>query len=161
MADFAINVNMQYDGDVRLERHPVTVDIEGGVLTKFSCESPEISVFLTGCFSRDNATRVGELGFGTHKAVTIAVSENSHLNERVPGVHIGFGQHNQSVNATGYDCDIHVDLCAKGGLIWFGDSEEPMDLQDVKPSGNAHPILVNSEDVFSDDAEEDCCGILS
>jgi len=88
------------------------------------------------------------------------VPENSHLNERVPGVHIGFGQHNQKAAATGYDCDIHIDLCAQGGLVWFDDLAEPLDLENVTPSARPHPILVNSEDVFSDDAEEDCCGIL-
>ncbi|MCA1625609.1 MAG: aminopeptidase [Acidobacteria bacterium] len=161
VADFAINVNMYYDDDARLKCNPVTIEIEDGVLTKFSCSNPDVSAFLNRCFSRNNAKRVGELGFGTNKAVDVAVPENSHLNERVPGIHIGFGQHNQTVEATGYFCDIHVDLCAKGGLIWFDESIEPIDLSNVAPSQNPHPILVNSEDIFSEDAEEDCCGMIS
>lgn len=160
VADFAINVNMYYDGDARLERTPVIAEIDDGVLTRFHCAGRAVSEFLDRCFARDNARRVGELGFGTHRAVTTAVAENSHLNERVPGVHIGFGQHNQTVEAAGYFCDVHVDLCAKGGLVWFGGAAEPVDLAHLRPSSNPHPRLVNSEDVFSDDAEDDCCGIL-
>lgn len=161
IADFAINVNMYYDDDARLGRNPVTAEIRDGKLADFHCANPDVSAFLKTCFSRLNALRVGELGFGTNKAVKSAVPENSHLNERVPGVHIGFGAHNQAAEATGYSCDVHVDLCAKGGLVWFDNSREPIDLANLMPSPNPHPLLVNNEDVFSDDAEEDCCGTLT
>ncbi|KUJ69492.1 hypothetical protein ACZ90_11470 [Streptomyces albus subsp. albus] len=161
VADFAINVNTYYTGDVRLERNPVTVRIEDGRMADMSCPDPKTRAFLEDCFRRTNAERVGELGLGTNTAVRVAVPENSHLNERVPGVHIGFGDHNQSAADTGYDCNIHIDLCAKGGRVWFDDAAEPLDLENVTPSTRPHPSLVNSEDLFSDDAEEDCCGLLT
>jgi leucyl aminopeptidase (aminopeptidase T) len=161
VADFAINVNMYYDDDARLGANPVTAEIRDGRLAGYHCASPAVSDFLRTCFGRPNALRVGELGFGTNKAVQSAVPENSHLNERVPGVHIGFGAHNQTEEATGYSCDVHVDLCAQGGLIWFDNSPEPIDLANLTPSANPHPPLVNNEDIFSDDAEEDCCGTLT
>lgn len=161
VADFAINVNMFYDDDARLKENPVTVTIENGSLKDFSCGNPNVLRFLDKCFKRENSRRVGELGFGTNRAVKEAVRENSHLNERVPGVHLGFGQHNQSVEATGYFCDIHVDLCSRGGTVWFDESDEPIDLERVTPSNNPHPRLVSCEDVFSDDAEDDCCGMLT
>lgn len=161
VADFAINVNMILDHDVRLERNPVTARIEDGKLIYWHCEHPDLKAFLDKCFSRKNSTRVGELGFGTNKAVKFAVPENSHLNERVPGVHIGFGQHNQFHSVAGYFCDIHIDLCAKGGMIWFDVSDEPINLAELPPSANPHPELISGEDVVSDDAEDDCCGMLS
>jgi leucyl aminopeptidase (aminopeptidase T) len=160
VADFAINVNFLFDGDVRLDRNPVTLVIENGKLTRFDCSNPEITVCLSKWFQRTNATYVGELGFGTNKAVVEAVPENSHLNERIPGVHLGFGQHNQADEVAGYSCDIHIDLCAKGGLVWFDDSPEPIDLTQILPSCNPHPDLISGEDVFSADAEDDCCGML-
>ena len=164
VADFAINVNTYIPSDVRLDKTPVTVEIRNGRLTSFRCDNEEISKFLEKSFKRQNAINVGELGFGTNRAIG-AVPQNSHLNERVPGIHIGFGQHNQSDNAAGYFCDIHIDLCAKGGLVWFDEGKDPLDLEHVPPSRNPHPILVRnddirSEDVFSDDMEEDCCGLL-
>lgn len=161
VADFAININTQCDIDVRLERNPVTAQLRDGALTEFHCDNSSVVEFLNRSFSRPNARRVGELGFGTHRAVKTAVPENSHLNERVPGVHIGFGQHNQTVAAAGYFCDVHIDLCAKAGSVKGDGFVEPMDLATLTPSERPHPLLVNSEDVFSDDAEDDCCGILS
>lgn len=160
VADFALNVNVLFEGDVRLERCPVVVDVEDGVMTRFSCENEEMSAFLEHSFSRPNAKRVGELGFGTNPAVSTCLPENSHLNERVPGIHLGFGQHNQTDEVAGYACDIHIDLCARGGSIWFDDDDEPLDLENVPPSKNTHPPLISGEDVFSDDAEDDCCGML-
>jgi hypothetical protein len=160
VADFAINVNILLDKDVRLATRPVTVEIESGKLIDFDCPDREMRDFLAKCFERKNATIVGELGFGTNKAVTEAVFENSHLNKRIPGVHLGFGQHNQTDEVAGYICDIHIDLCAKGGLIWFDDAKDPLDLEQLTPSQNQHPQLVSGEDVVSDDAEDDCCGIL-
>jgi hypothetical protein len=160
VADFAINVNVMLNMDVRLEASPVIVEVENGRLVRFDCSNVQMKDFLTKCFQRNNATYVGELGFGTNKAVTNAVFENSHLNERVPGVHLGFGQHNQTDEAAGYSCDIHIDLCAKGGLVWFDDMKEPLDLEQLSPSQIQHPQLISGEDVFSEDAEDDCCGIL-
>jgi hypothetical protein len=161
VADFAINVNIDYEGDVRLGHTPVTAEIRDGSLTSFRCANLEISTFLKKCFRIPHALRVGELGFGTNRAVKNAVSENSHLNERVPGVHVGFGAHNQTSDVTGYSCDIHVDLCARGGVVAVDDAEQQIDLASLAPSLAAHPTLDRSEDVFSDDAEDDCCGILS
>lgn len=162
VADFALNVNMLYDGDVRLDGTPVVAEIRDGVLDSFACADPRMHAFLERSFARDNARRVGELGFGSNKAVTAAVRENSHLNERVPGVHLGFGQHNQTNAATGYACDIHVDLCAKGGRIWFDDDPVPLDLERVEPASHPHPDFARDEDVFSEEIQvEDCCGLLA
>jgi hypothetical protein len=162
VADFALNVNMHYEGDVRLATHPVRAKVVDGVLTEFRCESTAMSQFLERCFARPNGRRIGELGFGTNSAVRLAVPENSHLNERVPGVHLGFGQHNQSNALAGYECDVHVDLCAYGGRVWFDDDPLPIDLTRLEPSPRAHPAMVRDEDVFSEEFQvEDCCGILA
>jgi hypothetical protein len=160
VADFALNVNVHFAGDVRLDKCPVIVDINNGMLANFECNNTEIHEFLHQSFMRANANRVGELGFGTNPAVTSSVIYNSHLNERVPGVHIGFGQHNQDDVVAGYVCDIHIDLCAKGGLIYFDDDPIPLDLEAMTPSRLPHPELISGEDVFSDDAEDDCCGLI-
>jgi hypothetical protein len=119
-----------------------------------------MTAYLSRCFDRKNAKRVGELGLGTNSSVQDPIFENSHLNERCPGVHIGFGQHNQEIELAGYFCDIHIDLIAKGGLIWVDESPEPIDLGHLKESPNKHPSLLLCEDVFScESLEGDCCGI--
>lgn len=162
VADFAVNVNTRMDLDARLTSFPVTAEIEQGQLMNFKCENEQMTRFLSQCFSRANARRVGELGFGTNAGVVSAVRENSHINERRPGVHIGFGQHNQTDALTGYFCDIHIDLISQGGLIWVDNDATPIDLEQLVPSSNPHPLQYNEEDLRAPEQfEGDCCGVLA
>lgn len=164
VADFAINVNYRFAGDARLAGSPVTVRIENGEIRDWDCQDPRIQSQLAEFFRMPNATRVGELGFGTHPAVGDAVPENSHLNERRMGVHIGFGQHNQDPGNAGYDAQIHVDLIASGGLLALPDGRT-IDLEAIPSSGAEHPGFLKSVDLFSPDvvppdiSPPDCCGM--
>jgi len=162
VADFALNMNAITDIDVRLHDHPVTVHIEDSKATRFECEDLELSRILDHCFSQPNGTNVGELGFGTNFGVENAVPMNSHINERRPGVHIGFGQHNQHVSVVDYPCELHVDLITRGGKIWTGDNPAPLDLEAIVPSTKPHPEDFHDEDIDdADDLDFDCCGILN
>lgn len=167
VADFAFNVNLLTERDARLGQAPVTIWIEDGRAVRWHCESPEIMSFLDECFKKHCVCYVGELGFGTNVGVDEAISLNSHINERRPGVHLGFGQHNQNPSVAGYSCNLHLDLIARGGSIWFDDDVVPLDLEQVVPSSRPHPEYTRDEDAFApvgqveaelDDA--DCCGIL-
>jgi hypothetical protein len=105
---------------------------------------------------------VGELGFGTNACVTGSVAMNSHTNERRPGIHLGFGQHNQREEVAGYFCDIHVDLCARGGLVWVDDAPLPLNLEEIEPSTNPHPAIFDGEDVLPPEPlDGDCCGLYA
>lgn len=165
IADFAFNVNAITNQDARLGRHPVTVWIENGKAVKYECGDPDMDRFLDECFKTQCAVNVGELGFGTNFGIGSAIAMNSHINERRCGVHLGFGQHNQDPGVVNYQCTIHLDLIAQGGVIWIDDDPTPLDLEDVSPSPLAHPRITRDEDVFSpefDDLEiDDCCGIMT
>jgi leucyl aminopeptidase (aminopeptidase T) len=165
VADFAFNVNAITDRDARLQEHPVTVEVAGGRAIKHACEDDATSRFLEECFETYCAYNVGELGFGTNFAVDGAIPMNSHINERRPGVHLGFGQHNQDPRVVGYQCAIHLDLIARGGTVWVDEDPVPLDLEQLVPSLYSHPISPRDEDVFSPGTEElevdDCCGILT
>ena len=121
--------------------------------------------FLDQCFETHCAYNVGELGLGTNTMVKSPIFLNSHINERRPGVHLGFGQHNQDPGVVGYQCAIHLDLVADGGIIRFKDGSPEIDLEDVAPSMSAHPLSTRDEDVFSPESYDleidDCCGILT
>lgn len=162
VADFAFNINLLTDLDARLHAHPVFVHIEDGCAVKYECKSPVTASFLDACFARENACRVGELGFGTNFAVDAAVAMNSHINERRPGIHLGFGQHNQPLSIVDYQCTIHIDLIAKGGLVWFDDDLNPFDLENIVPASSPHPQGLREGDISSPIAEilrdGDCCG---
>lgn len=165
VADFAFNVNAITDQDARLGGHPVTVVVEDGRAVDYACDDPETLRFLHECFRTQCAVNVGELGFGTNGGVREAISMNSHINERRPGVHLGFGQHNQDPGVVGYQCPIHLDLIATGGLVWVDGDEVPIDLEHVIPSAAPHPVSPRDEDVFSPELDEldvdDCCGIIT
>ena len=163
VADFAFNVNAFTDVSANLANHPVRVVVKEGKAVDFSCENEVVFRFLQDCFSKHCAFNVGELGFGTNQMISRPIDLNSHINERRPGVHLGFGQHNQG-RVVDYKCDIHLDLIANGGLIELEDGSV-INLQNISPSFKSHPQTTRDEDVFSSRFEEieieDCCGILT
>lgn len=154
VVDGAFNVNVFTRQDPRLAGHPPIIQIKDGHAVDFSCDDPTISELLRLCFERPNATRVGELGFGSNSAIPDWVALNSHINERRSGIHLGFGQHNQSIYIVDYECDIHLDLIANGALIWVDGASEPIDVARVTPSNGPHPVMVMDEDL-----DGDCCGL--
>ncbi|MCD9032608.1 hypothetical protein LDO32_12815 [Luteimonas sp. Y-2-2-4F] len=167
VADFAFNVNLITRRDARLDAHPVTVWIEGNRAVRWHCDDPEKLDFLNECFRKYCVCHVGELGFGTNVGVDESIHLNSHINERRPGVHLGFGQHNQDPAVAGYSCHLHLDLIAQGGEVWFDDDPVPLDLERVEPSRNPHPVGPRDEDAFTPEGgvdqeieEADCCGVL-
>ncbi|MBN9981859.1 MULTISPECIES: hypothetical protein [Rhizobium] len=164
VADFAFNVNALTERSARLVEHPVTVWIEDNRAVRYECDDAEVSHFLDQCFNTYCAHNVGELGLGTNYHIKSAIALNSHINERRPGVHLGFGQHNQGPGVE-YQCNIHLDLIASGGKLWVDDDREPIDLENISPSSAPHPSRTRDEDVFSPRIDEldidDCCGILT
>lgn len=165
VADFAYNVNAITDDDVRLDRTPVTIEIVDGRVVSHACDDARIARFLDQCLTTHCAYNIGELGFGTNFRIDEPIAMNSHINERRPGVHLGLGQHNQDPGVVGYQCAIHLDLIARGGLITIPGAMEPIDLDALVPSDAPHPTSTRDEDVFSPDVleieEGDCCGLLT
>jgi hypothetical protein len=164
VADFAFNVNAVTERSARLNEYPVFVEIRDSRAVKYGCDNPLVQSFLDECFSKHCAFNVGELGLGTNYRVRTAIDLNSHINERRPGVHLGFGQHNQDLEVS-YRCNIHLDLIADGGLLWIDDDPEPVDLERLSPSAAPHPTRSRDEDLFSPRIDElevdDCCGVLT
>lgn len=169
VADFAFNVNLITRRDARLHERAVTVWIEDGRAVRWACADAEIRDFLDECFRKHCVCYVGELGFGTNVGVDEGIALNSHINERRPGVHLGFGQHNQDPDVAGYSCHLHLDLIARGGEVWFDDDPLPVDLERLVGSPNPHPVSPRDEDAFTPEGgidqegaieEADCCGVL-
>ncbi|YCI07044.1 hypothetical protein M1D34_31870 (plasmid) [Ensifer sp. D2-11] len=166
VADFAFNVNMIAERDARLTDHPITIQIENNRAVSSECADPATKRFLDECFCTYCSHIVGELGFGTNIGVRQPISLNSHINERAPGIHLGFGSSNQAPSTVGYSCDIHLDLIAWGGVVEIDGEAEPLDLETFTPGDAPHPESTYDEDARSggpiDDIEvDDCCGILT
>jgi hypothetical protein len=163
VADFADNVNAINSLDSRLDHTPVTVDIVDGKAVDFQCESKSVSDFIDLCFSKHNAKYVGEVGFGTNPFVKSPIFLNSHINERCPGIHLGFGQHNQMGAEPGYQCEIHLDLIARGATL--ENDRGVLDLLSLTQDGPTCRFDTRDEDVFSPEFDDldvgDCCGVLN
>jgi hypothetical protein len=153
VADGAINCNMISELDMRLGDNPLTVEIENNQAVNFSCAKDEIAEFVRAGFAMEFGRNVGELGFGTNAGVGDFIPHNSHINERHPGVHIGFGQHNQTQATVPYLADIHMDLITNGATIAVDGEPEIIDLEALVITGAEHPKMIRDEDVVGD-----CCG---
>ncbi|WP_405059114.1 aminopeptidase [Kribbella sp. NBC_01505] len=152
VADGAFNINVYTELDARLATRPVTIDIEDGLAVNYSCADAKLQDMLEVIFATPNARRVGELGFGTNSGVSKLIGMNCHINERSPGLHIGFGQHNQSIYIVDYLCDLHIDFICQGGIVEV--DGERLDLANLEPLDEQHPELVMDEDI-----DGDCCGL--
>ncbi len=163
VADFAFNINCLVEGDARLNRHPVRIDIEDSRVIGFDCADRAVSAMIEEVLAADNGRRIGELGFGTNPCVARPVALNSHINERHRGIHLGIGQHNQSADLVPWYCAQHLDLIADGGAILL-ESGRRIDLATLRPSARPHHFgpQVSDEDVFSPEEvrveDGDCCG---
>lgn len=157
VADGAVNCNVFCDLDMRLADHPLRIEIEDSQIVHFDTRSEEMKSFLNKCFSLPNARRVGELGFGTNRALSGFIAHNSHLNERHPGIHIGFGQHNQPLREVAYEANVHIDCVTNGGMIRRADTGRVIDISLFKPSSTAvHPKLIRDEDITGDCCSSGC-----
>lgn len=169
VADFAFNLNALTEFDSRLTEHPVTAVIEDRRLTSLQCKNTDVQQFLEKCFEQSACCKlVGELGFGTNYAISEPISMNSHINERRPGIHIGFGDHNQGKGRVSYECSLHLDLIAGSGRIFRDDDPVPLDLTAISPTLAEHPLNYCPEDIFSPEDKtseqrtlDDCCGIMT
>jgi len=157
VADGAFNVTAYTKLDPRLADHPVTIEIENGTMVNYRCEDESVRTLIRRCVSFPNADRVGELGFGTNVGIGRFTPLNSHLNERYPGVHIGFGQHNQLPGVL-FDCDVHLDFIASDCTIEI-EGERPIKSGQFKDLTGAHPAI--EAGVFDEDLDGDCCGLFS
>lgn len=151
VADGAVNCNVITRMDMRLGTCPLTVEIADSQAIGFRCDNAAIQELIGLCFERENGRRVGELGFGTNSGITQFVPDNSHLNERHLGVHLGFGQHNQAPSKVAYKEEVHLDLITDGAQIQIDDGVV-IDVSDLQLCDVSHP------QVRDDDITGDCCG---
>jgi hypothetical protein len=152
--DGAINCNVITELRTDLHDADLTLHLKESRVTHFSTSRPDVREFLDSAFALENGDRVGELGFGTNRALTSFVPHNSHLNERFPGLHLGLGQHNQTMARVPYYCPLHVDLISRDATLVRSDGSH-LNLSSFMPVATvSHPVLVRDQDVTGD-----CCSM--
>lgn len=159
VADGAFNISTFTGLDARLTDHPVRVEIEDGRLARFSCAHPLVEKLIRRCVQVENFRLVGELGFGTNVGITEFVPMNSHINERHPGVHVGFGAHGQLPEIVPYRCDLHFDLITSDARIEVG-GDGAIDSTLLNDLTGEHPAIdgrIHDQDL--DGLDGDCCAL--
>jgi aminopeptidase len=106
-----------------LERTPLLLDIRGGRLVSARCERDDLERDFWGyCHTDGNSDRVGELAFGTnlglHEMIGVLLQD-----EKVPGVHLAFGDPYGSQTRADWSSRTHVDVLTRGCDVWIDDEQ--------------------------------------
>jgi aminopeptidase len=108
-------------GDLR--DHPLTIEIADNRLLSASCANKDLEQeFWSYCHTDENSDRVGEFAIGTNIAVHDVIG-NILQDEKIPGIHIAFG--NPYAVHTGADwySATHIDVVGRQFDIWIDDRQ--------------------------------------
>jgi leucyl aminopeptidase (aminopeptidase T) len=102
---------------------PMTLEIAGGRLSGVRCERRELErEFHDYCHTDAFSDRVGELAFGTnlalHDMIGILLQD-----EKVPGVHLAFGDPYGSQTGANWKSSTHVDVLTRECDVWIDDEQ--------------------------------------
>ena len=110
-------------GDIQAT--PLVLEIEAGRLRHARCERRDLlEDFLAYCAQAENGNRVGEFALGTNIGITGMIG-NLLQDEKVPGVHIAFGNPYGSQTGATWNCPTHIDAITRHCDVWAG-SEQVM-----------------------------------
>ncbi len=105
-------------GDLR--ETPLTLEIEAGHLRDARCRRPDLlAEFTAYCHTTRNSDRVGEFALGTNIGITSMIG-NLLQDEKVPGVHIAFGNPYGSQTGADWTCPTHIDAITRHCNVWAG-----------------------------------------
>jgi len=108
-------------GDLRAT--PLTLQIAEGRLQAAECSRKDLErEFWSYCHTDEHSDRVGELAFGTN----IALSEMIGVllqDEKIPGVHIAFGDPYGSQTGAPWKSRTHIDVLTRACDVWIDDEQ--------------------------------------
>ena len=106
-----------------LSRTPMALEIARGRLVGVHCERAELErEFRDYCHTDEFSDRVGELAFGTNLALTEMIGVLLQ-DEKVPGVHLAFGDPYGSQTGAPWKSRTHVDVLTRGCDVWIDDAQ--------------------------------------
>jgi aminopeptidase len=102
---------------------PLVLEIRGARLVSARCERSDLERdFWTYCHTDANSDRVGELAFGTnlglHEMIGVLLQD-----EKVPGVHLAFGDPYGSQTHANWSSRSHVDVLTRDCNVWIDDEQ--------------------------------------
>jgi len=98
---------------------PLTIRIEGNRLVEAHSENRELeSDFWRYCHTDENSDRVGEFAIGTNIAVRDVIG-NILQDEKIPGIHIAFGNPYAAHTGADWYSSTHIDVVGRKFDIWI------------------------------------------
>ena len=106
-----------------LERTPLVLEIRGGRLVSATCDRKDLQQdFWDYCHTDPHSDRVGELAFGTNLGLRDMIGILLQ-DEKVPGVHIAFGDPYGSQTHADWKSKTHVDVLTRGCDVWIDEEQ--------------------------------------
>ncbi len=107
----------------RLGETPLVLDIRDGRLTSAQCDRDDLRQdFWNYCHTDANSDRVGELAFGTNLGLRNMIGILLQ-DEKVPGVHLAFGDPYGSQTHADWKSRTHVDVLTRECDVWIDDDQ--------------------------------------
>lgn len=108
-------------GDLR--ETPLTIRVHKNRLTEATCANRELQdEFWRYTHTDENSDRVGEFAIGTNIGLH-GVIGNILQDEKIPGVHIAFGNPYGAHTGADWDCSTHIDVVGTKFDIWADDRQ--------------------------------------
>jgi aminopeptidase len=102
---------------------PLTLEIRAGRLVSAHCERKELErEFWDYCHTDESSDRVGELAFGTNLALSDMIGILLQ-DEKVPGVHLAFGDPYGSQTGAGWKSRTHIDVLTRDCNVWIDETQ--------------------------------------
>ena len=108
-------------GDLR--GSPLSIRVRANRLTDVSCENKELEEdFWRYTHTDENSDRVGEFAIGTNIALDHVIG---HIlqDEKIPGIHMAFGDPYGSHTGAEWRCSTHIDVVGTNFDIWADDRQ--------------------------------------
>lgn len=104
-------------GDLR--ETPLTIEIESSRLKQARSSNKQLEEeFWNYCHTDENSDRVGEFAIGTNIAVHDVIG-NILQDEKIPGIHIAFGNPYGAHTGAGWYSSTHIDVVGRDFDIWI------------------------------------------
>jgi leucyl aminopeptidase (aminopeptidase T) len=107
----------------KLESEPLTIRIAGNRLTEVHSDNRELEdEFWRYTHTDENSDRVGEFAIGTNLALQDVIG-NILQDEKIPGVHIAFGNPYGAHTGAEWHSSTHIDVVGRRFDIWADDRQ--------------------------------------
>ena len=106
-----------------LQRTPLVVEIREAKMVRATCARKDLeNEFWSYCHTDENSDRIGELAFGTNLSLSDMIGVLLQ-DEKLPGVHIAFGDPYGSQTHAPWSSRTHVDLLARRCDVWIDEEQ--------------------------------------